>query len=214
MKSPSILIISTEFPPNVGGIGNHAFNLAKSLSGEGYKISVVADIVDIGEEQWNNFKSTLSFSVEPIFRNSFVPFSYAKRVIRAIQSCAGKEQVILSGKFSLWLATLIRLFHPSINLVAIAHGTELDLKGRFSKSLVNKGLRRCNKIISVSRYTEKFLPSLNFKIKRFVIPNGVDINSFKKVETKQVTGEPILITIGTLSERKGQQNVIAALPII
>ena len=31
-KKKNILIFSSEFPPGPGGIGNHAFNLAKGLS--------------------------------------------------------------------------------------------------------------------------------------------------------------------------------------
>lgn len=38
-----ILLIASEFPPEPGGIGNHAFHLASSLQKRGFKIQVITD---------------------------------------------------------------------------------------------------------------------------------------------------------------------------
>ena len=40
----NILIFSSEFPPGPGGIGNHAFNLAKALSKVSFKVKVLTPI--------------------------------------------------------------------------------------------------------------------------------------------------------------------------
>ena len=38
-----IVLLTSEFTPLPGGIGNHASNLAEYLSKNGYKVSVIAD---------------------------------------------------------------------------------------------------------------------------------------------------------------------------
>jgi phosphatidylinositol alpha-1,6-mannosyltransferase len=57
MGSKKILIITSEFPPNVGGIGNHAYSIAKYLCIENYEVSVLADLIDIDAHQLQNFKA-------------------------------------------------------------------------------------------------------------------------------------------------------------
>ena len=39
----NIIIATSEFPPQPGGIGNHAYNLALHLHNNGYHVSVIAD---------------------------------------------------------------------------------------------------------------------------------------------------------------------------
>ena len=47
-----ILIISSEFPPGPGGIGNHAFNISNELTKRGYGviINTISDYVDKNQE--------------------------------------------------------------------------------------------------------------------------------------------------------------------
>ena len=39
-----ILIVSSEFPPGPGGIGDHAFNLAEQLTFNGFEITVLSEL--------------------------------------------------------------------------------------------------------------------------------------------------------------------------
>ena len=56
--------------------------------------------------------------------------------------------------------------------------------------------------------------NLSSSIIRFVIPNGINCAEFKVQNATPLEGEPALITIGSVTERKGQLNVINALPAI
>src|SRR5207244_836706 len=50
-----------------------------------------------------------------------------------------------------------------------------------------------------------------------VINNGIDLEEFEiynSVPISRLTGEPVLVTVGSVTERKGQHNVIKALPLI
>lgn len=129
-----------------------------------------------------------------------------------------KDHIICSGKFSLWLAILLRSIYPSKKFIAVVHGSELDLKNRSAKKLTERALKRFDQIIAVSDYTKSFLPeNILQKIPVTVIPNGIDMEefiSFQKNHPSNIfsANELSLITIGSVTERKGQENVINALP--
>ena len=216
-RTRSILLISSEFPPNVGGIGNHAYNLAKSLSGAGYSITVVTNSENIPQADLDGFVEKQNFKIHFIKRGRFLLATYFSRLRKAMATARKVDTVICSGKFSLWQAIAIQFFFPKKEWIAVVHGSELDLKSSYAKKLTDLSLQKFSKIISVSAYTQKFLPkNISPKTKLNIIPNGIDTNEFsgnEKSHTK-LPGNPSLITIGSVTERKGQENVIRALPEI
>lgn len=210
-----ILIISSEFPPNVGGIGNHAYNLANALAEEGFEVEVVADVMDVNDKVLIDFASKQSFKIYWITRKKLVIQSYFGRVFTALSLARKSDKIICSGKFPLWIANLIRLKFPRKELIAVVHGTELDFKSTFPRKLTSYSLGKFNKIIAVSRYTQQFLPkTLPLHILQFVIHNGINGKEFDLNKTCALPGNPALITIGNVTDRKGQENVINALPEI
>lgn len=210
-----ILIISSEFPPNVGGIGNHAYNLAKALAGEGYMVDVVADIINVNGNELKAFALKQPFNIHWVKRKKIVFQSYVHRMVKAVSLSQKADKIICSGKFSLWLANLIHLRFPGKELTAVVHGTELDLKSALPKKLTNYSLKKFDKIISVSSYTQRFLPvALQSSVKKFIIHNGINADEFEIKDEPLLCGSPALITIGNVTDRKGQQNVINALPQI
>jgi phosphatidylinositol alpha-1,6-mannosyltransferase len=217
VRSPSgkILIISSEFPPNVGGIGNHAYNLAKALSGEGFQVAVLADVIDLPDTDLADFAAKEIFTIHWVRRRRFVAQTYFERIAKAFSLAAKSDKVICSGKFSLWTGALLKTRHPGKEFVAVVHGTELDLKAKAAKKLTSYSLGRFNKIISVSNYTRQFLPaSLPSHILQSIIHNGINGAEFKIQTAPNLPGNPALITVGNVTDRKGQENVIAALPQI
>jgi phosphatidylinositol alpha-1,6-mannosyltransferase len=210
-----VLIISSEFPPNVGGIGNHAYNLAKSLAAEGFEVTVVADIIDVTNKELEIFAAEQSFKIHWLQRKSIVVQTYFARLTKALSLCVSADKIICSGKFSLWTAILIRVKYPRKELTAVVHGTELDLQSKAPKKLTSYALSKFDKIISVSQYTQRFLPkSLLPHINRFIIHNGINGSEFCITASSSLDGEPALITVGNVTDRKGQENVINALPQI
>ena len=59
----SILLITSEFPPQPGGIGNHAYYLALYLSKKGYEVQVIADQRDEDNSDEIEFDTS---SVSPV----------------------------------------------------------------------------------------------------------------------------------------------------
>ena len=158
MRAQRILIITSEFPPNVGGIGNHAYNLAKALSGEGYRVEVITDIIDVPEAELQAFKNNEHFDIQFIPRQRNVFRSYLSRITSTLRRSQKADIIICSNKFPIWLGVLLKAFRKGRKLVAIVHGSELDLKSPLPKRMTAYSLTKFNGIISVSKYTQGHLP--------------------------------------------------------
>ncbi len=212
-----ILIISSEFPPQPGGIGNQSFNLAKWLNKYHQDLTVLTNsrgAKDIITE--NDFDKKQKFLIIRARRFKVSFFTYLKRFINVWRFVAtpGTIVVIASGKFSLWLAAFFSLFYPNHKYIAILHGSELNLSG-FSKQLTKSSLKGFDFGVTVSFFTDNLVKKLQPKVETKVIFNGFDPERIlENPGSQSIEGEPSLVTIGNLSLRKGQQNVIKALPQI
>lgn len=206
-----ILLVTSEFPPQPGGIGTHALNLAEALRHEGFHVSVVTDQRSESGDQERRFDATLGFSVYRIKKQSVRAIMYFNRVFKVFQLVKAADYVIASGKFSLWNVAICNLFRPKFSL-AVVHGTEVNLSSLVSKKMVFQSLNRFDKIVAVSNYTRQMIRGL--KVEVTVIPNGINYKKWlnEKRETIRLKGNPKLITVGRISERKGQKHVVNMLP--
>lgn len=211
-NSRKIAIITSEFPPEPGGIGNHALNLAKSFSKEGFNITVLTDqrLEDVNTEA--DFDTKLPFAV---LRTPFIyprVKLYLQRFIKAFNVVSKNPTIIASGKFSLWTVAILSFFFKR-NLVAVIHGSEVNFSNKLLRKSIDISLKRFDSVIAVSNYTKSLVSYLKLKNIK-VIPNGFKIEKRFSVVKDRLFGTPSLITVGTVSERKGQQNVIKALPLL
>lgn len=212
----NILIIASEFPPNVGGIGNHAYHLAKSLASNGFQVHVVADVLDITQKELAAFQLTLSFKFSPVIRTKNLSLTYFRRVAKTITTAYKANYIICSGKFPLWLINALRNVYRHKKIISIVHGSELDLKSKKGSHLITAALKKSNAIISVSSYTESFIDKRVIeKVPCYIIHNGINLSEFNaNVSNNRINGLPKLITIGSMTDRKGQENILKAMPEI
>jgi len=211
MDSKRLLLLTTEFPPQPGGIGNHAYHLAKHLTAHSFKVTVVADQRSLDSAIEHEFDIAQSFKVVRVKRYGFIWFTYLKRGVLALRLLKKNETVLLSGKFSIWMGGFLSLF-SSKKRVAVIHGSEVAMTHRLAKHLTKSCLRRCHTVIAVSGYTHSLVADWGLK-NTVVIPNGFSIAVPDRIAAKPIN--PIqLITVGNVTQRKGQHNVIKALPLI
>tara|TARA_R110000823_G_scaffold243818_1_gene368016 strand:+ start:38201 stop:39289 length:1089 start_codon:yes stop_codon:yes gene_type:complete len=208
---PKILILTSEFPPQPGGIGNHAYNLAKGLQDNGFEIQLVCDARSANGEAERIFDKNLSFEVIRITRKKLIFRSYLNRITTAFSLLRHNELIICSGKFSLWLGAFLTFFSKN-KFIAIIHGSEVRLPNIILRNLTDLSLKRFDRIIAVSNYTKSLVSHLSLK-KIEVVPNGFKIKLPVTMETKN-DPVPVLITVGNVTQRKGQQNIINALPLL
>ena len=211
MNSNNILIVTSEFPPQPGGIGNHAYHLAAGLQNHGFKVKLLCDIRSENGEEEGEFDKNLNFKVIRIPRKKIAFLSYLKRISQAFSIARTCGVVICSGKFPLWLGGFLTFFFKR-KYIAIIHGSEVRLSNRALKKLTDFSLKRFDKIIAVSHFTKDLVSPLSLK-NIAVIHNGFKMESASGPQ-KQKGTVPILITVGNVTQRKGQHNVIHALPML
>lgn len=217
MEFKNIIIITSEFPPLPGGIGNHALNLAKALHAQGCQVRVLCDFRAQETEQERAFDRSLAFQVIRVPRYQLVWRTYWQRMVEALRLFRSKEDttVIASGKFSLWLGAFGRLFFPKHRYIGIVHGSEVALGDHLSRWLTHRSLGLFHQLIAVSGFTRQLLQEANKSWPITVINNGFTPAVIEEGwREERLQGCPALITVGNVTYRKGQQNVIKALPTI
>ena len=211
MNKKRLLIITSEFPPQPGGIGNHAFNLAKHLDKNGYTIELISDNrSDSGEEE-KLFDSNLKFKVFRVIKHKLRLWMYIKRLLLLFQRINNSDSVIASGKFSLWSVAFASVFYKR-KYIAVIHGSEVNFTNKVLRTSITYSLKRFSKLIAVSKYTKALVTAIHHNV--VCIPNGIDIEQLqsKTIQKTELSGHPKLITVGNVTERKGQLNVIKHLP--
>lgn len=205
------LIITSEFPPLPGGIGNHAFNLANQLSLKEFQVTVCTDQRSKNLQDDTKFDNNLPFLVKRIKRYDFVFLTYFVRFFVCFIEIRKKETILLSGKFSLWLGAILKLFFSKKKFVAILHGSELFAGNKFQQNFTKWSLKQFDCLIAVSNFTKKMALQLEKSLSIEVINNGFSGSSSTN-NPQSLIGFPKLVTVGNVTHRKGQQNVIDALP--
>lgn len=200
-----------------GGIGNHAYCLAKELSDLKYAVTVLTEQREEKLGDWQEFvESNTNINIIGIYRTRVVFLTYILRLVYTLKLLLQGSYiaVIYSGKFPLWLNGIM----PKKKSIAVIHGGEISQNG-FLKRLFKKGLQKATYIVCVSNYTKKQLISRyeDIDINKVVVIN----NGFKNdwivdnlVERKLETSKLNLVTVGGIHKRKGQFNVVRALPNI
>lgn len=203
--------MTSEFPPQPGGIGNHAYNLALYLSKNGFEVSVIADQRDIDNHSEVLFDAALPFRVDRISLRKRRSGMYVNRIVKTFKSFRATDYVIATGKFSLWNVAFCSLFFKRRKM-AVIHGLEVNFKKQVLRRAIDLSLKRFDVIVAVSKYTAGLVAHLQREI--HIIPNGIDLNRWQRVEfpEKTLPGFPVLTTVGRVSSRKGQLQVIRLLP--
>jgi phosphatidylinositol alpha-1,6-mannosyltransferase len=211
-----LLLISSEFPPGPGGIGHHAYSLSSALIRKGHEVVVLTVTDFVTTEQVKSFDSAHDFKIIRFPRIGWK--TYLNRILMTDRTVrAGQfDQILLTGKFSLWLGLYIKWRFKALKTIAIIHGSEVNPEGRWVRMLTHHAIEKSDKIVSVSRFTTSLLPE-KIRIKKTIdiIPNGIDtelLSSYPGDTTLKLTGSPRLLTVGHVSPRKGQHRVIASLP--
>jgi phosphatidylinositol alpha-1,6-mannosyltransferase len=210
-----ILFISSEFPPGPGGIGNHGFNLINTLQKKGFDTYTVTNLENATSKEAQTFSKSKNLRVVYIKRTPFIQFARFFYALKALLTFK-PDIIICSGMFSLWVGRFLQFFNNK-KCIAVIHGSEVDRKVNWQRKLTNWSLKGFKTIVSVSKYTQSLIPERYHDQLHMIIPNAVDIeflNEFKNIQFKKLSGNPAILTVGNVTLRKGQHNLIKALPEI
>ncbi|MBL8007052.1 MAG: glycosyltransferase family 4 protein [Ignavibacteria bacterium] len=212
----NILVLTTEFPPGPGGIGNHGYNLSRFLNMAGFQMTVITSSDFTDEESERIFDSQQNFRIVRFKRYNNRIKTYRKR-IKIISDEVKKNDfthIIFSGRFSLYASLFLKKNKKDIKFIAIAHGGDINAVNTAEKYFVRKALSSMDLIIPVSKYSASKLPVGKDTSKIRVIPNGFDFDNAGELNIKKrevLTRDPVLVTVGTIWPRKGHHNVLNSL---
>lgn len=205
-----ILLVTSEFPPGPGGIGNHAYNLSLQLQKHGHTVWISA-------ADREGFPSGEFDSKQPItIVREAADASRIKRLLNLIRLLKDQgrtlDYIILSGLTNLALFTVLRLFVRT-PVLCIAHGHEVIMAKGVMGFLVRRCLEKADSVVAVSEFSKNLM--VQNGIKRFIhiIPNGVNLRLEVRVKPK-TNDKLVLITVGSITKRKGQHNIVNALPAL
>ncbi|MDQ3194444.1 MAG: glycosyltransferase, partial [Bacteroidota bacterium] len=139
-----ILIISSEFPPGPGGIGNHAYNLAKylNMNNSEVKVLTISDFAEAKEEQ--EFDTKQNFEIERFKRFRSRIKTYVKRITRILDEVKKKNytHLIFSGRSPLMSSILLNKYQKQIKFVSIVHGGDISTSNQLEQFFINKALSK------------------------------------------------------------------------
>lgn len=86
----------------------------------------------------------------------------------------------------------------------------------YKKTIGAKTFALADAVVVISPYEQKLIEEAGFKVKRFVlIPPGIDTAKFKKAKAPtRKNSDPTLLMVSRLSEGKGIEDVLHALPTL
>jgi phosphatidyl-myo-inositol dimannoside synthase len=207
-----IVILTSEFPPGPGGIGDHAYNLAEQLVEKKCDVTVISEYRDEFAGKWQLVKSSAK-----------VRYSHRYKLLPNIGFVILFIRFFITNKNTIWIATGsksltllgVGLFLSRRKSLAILHGHEMLENHGLKSSLSKKYLQYFTKAVAVSQFSKENSKTFIDADKISVIPNGFNQAKYGSVKIqKQISQNLNLLTVGRISKRKGQQNVIRALPLI
>ena len=194
-----------------GGIGSQAFNIYKELSKNNYTISIIAPFAKSEAEEGiiDNKDRIFRYSTNPLFKILSITLFIIKLLLKnrsSIIIASGQLPVIIIGNL---------LYIIKCKSIAIIHGHESVMGKIIRKKIFSFSIKQFDRVIAVSSFSKNIIKATIPQLDVSVITNGIDINRFKifPKNKKKINGVRLL-TIGSLTERKGQKNIINALPLL
>lgn len=219
-----LLIVSSEFPPGPGGIGTHASELAKGLARRGWDVAVLTRQDYASAEEIAAFNAAQPFRIIRLRPVSGAPLEavYRGAVLGRWIASYAPEVLVASGERSVML-TAARRTGRRLPFVAVGHGSEFGLRG-WERAAVRWSFEQATTVVCVSEFTRRQMHVAGVKPRsECVIPNGADPERFRVVPEAGVAalraelnleGARLILTVGNVTRRKGQDVVVRALPAI
>jgi len=216
-----VTIFSEDFPPNVGGIAQWAYGVANAI----HKLSHHVHVLTRYHRTYPPIpENVMSYPVEYMKGNYWKQLRtwYCYRGMKRSFHMGNKPDLIIATtwNFTRGIITIAKKY--SINLVTVVHGLDVTRKiTRTKKWWLSNTLNASDLVVAVSKFTRDYVLN-NYSIspdKIFVLPNGVDIKSFYPgVDTSELRSryhldnKKVILTLARITERKGHDTVIKALP--
>jgi len=216
------LLITMDFPPREGGLQTWAFELARHLHLLGGPITVLARRPTAANRA---FDRRLSFPVQRMGGHDWDHYGhfYVAYYLLKFLALRGSKPLVYATHWKTGLVPAMLGSLIGMKVLIGAHGLEiLKEKGILRRWLIRQAFRQAHRGIAVSSFARQALIRLGVpKEKLARIPNGVDVERFRPGERSStlisrhhLQDRKVILTLARLVPRKGQDQVIRALPMV
>lgn len=224
MDSKKYLLISTEFPPydgkasKVGGIGTWMYELAKNMAETGMTITVLASnktTEDILHDKKQKFKTVrMSRKGWKNFKDLIIAWNLLKPCL------TDRYDYVLLASIDLATAPLLLSKIFGFKVASFVHGRDLQKVSTNEHKKKGSFLKRINKVIVNSRFMKDVVLSYGIDENKIILHNpGIDTDRFNLCDDPNFVIDKfglkdkfVLVTIGRVTQLKGQDTVIRSLP--
>ncbi len=203
------LVVTRTFPPEVGGMQNLMWGLARSLS----KLNLIKVFADYNEGH-EEFDKTVSFSIE---RVSGIKILRKYRKASLINEYLNQNPKVSCIVADHWKS--LELIKTNKKKICLIHSKEINHKkgSRLNQKVLNV-LNNVDHVIANSNFTKKLAVDLGVEEKKILVINpGIDPikeipkNDLKKAEEILKGKKHRLITVSRFEKRKNHEKVIMAI---
>ena len=203
------LIVTRTFPPEVGGMQNLMYGLAKSLS-ENVMIKVFADQYP----NQGNFDKELSFSIERVSGPKIFKKYRKANLVNTYLKSNKKVKAIISDH---WKS--LENINTEVKKICLIHSKEINhKKGSFINKRLVKILNNCHAVVANSNFTKNLAINVGVDENKIKVINPgvfpidkIDEKIYKNIINKLEGRTPRLITIARFDKRKNHEKIIMAL---
>lgn len=235
-------MVTPFFIPLKGGIAYHTHGLTENLVRRGYKITLVTptcwvkptcasmhesygglEVFGVGSFPLPGWPYSLKSFTVP-----YRPFSMSSLMRKLIREYE-IDVVHAQGQKYIWSWTAINIsYEAKIPCVLTVHGTyglkfyggpAIFIEEVFNRTVLRQTLRKASAVICCTRLEEGYARQYYDRFKRFIIPNGIDLDRFFSVlryrerfreEYKIPLDKIVVLFFGSLLSRKGVPELLEA----
>jgi phosphatidylinositol alpha-1,6-mannosyltransferase len=219
-----ILILTSEYLPVIGGIGTYAREMATAAADLSAEVTVVAPDYGHGaDDQLSPFKVIRFSGGRHRARNMFAK-------IRLVRWLLSNQQydIVHAVDWPFFVPLKLAKRRNKAKCLITLHGTEInELAGSYKRPIVRllKLFDGWAKVLTNSEFTRQLLlKCFDVRSAENVVAEPLGVSSFwgdatrPREQTRAELGIPqdaiVLVTVGRLTERKGQLTVINALRLL
>ena len=220
-EARSILLVTNDLGPRAGGIETFILGLIEQLPRSEIVVYTSSQPGDMAFDE----QLLARFGVI-VYRDSAKVLLPTPRVNRAVARVMQQHraEVVWFGAATplAWMAPYLRRRGAS-RIISLSHGHEVWWSKLFPFSLVVRHIGNSLDVVTyLGEFTKRAMrPALGPKVQLIQIAPGIDIHHFtpgerssELVDQFQLQGKRVLISVGRLVHRKGQDRLIEAMPAI
>jgi starch synthase len=217
---PKIIHMTERYLPAVGGVERHVYEITRRLSNRGLDIHILTtDLVELDPPRRLRDTSREGITRFPAYQIAPLPQGLGFVSPQMIGGLVDADLVHAHGygRFPTFVAPICRLM--KIPVVITPHsgwGRSTFSKALFDAVIPPLSLRWADRIIALSRQEVLYLKSIGVSKNVELIPNGVDLDEFRRVKTKKRSTDAInLLYVGRFDiEQKGLDVALESLKIL